>query len=48
MVSAERAEATLLDADVGEVDVTVNNVSYEVTYGATAHLIGNHYRGVKL
>ena len=48
MVSAERAEATPFDADVGEVDVTVNHIGHHVTDGAAPQFIGHHLQGAEL
>src|SRR3989441_9434380 len=41
VVAAERAEATVLDADVREVDVAVDDVGHDVAHLPAAHLVGD-------
>ena len=47
MVAAEGAEAAPLDADVGEVDVSVDHVGDEVSDSAASEFVGHHLGGVQ-
>ena len=48
MVAAERAEAAMLDADVGEVDVAVHDVGDHVARLAAAHLVRDEGDGLEV
>src|SRR5258705_8611022 len=45
MAAAERAKAAALDADVREIDIAVDYISYPVTHLLTADVIGGGHRG---
>ena len=45
VVAAERAEAAVLDADVGEVDVAIDDVGDDVAGLAAAQLVGDEGEG---
>src|SRR2546422_1937688 len=48
VVAAERAEAAVLDADVGEVDVAVDDVRHDVADLPAAQLVGDEREGVQV
>ncbi len=48
MVAREGAEAAVLDADVGEVDVAVDDVGHHVPHAAAPQLVGCEDDGVDL
>ena len=46
--AAEGAEAAALDADVGEVDVSIHHVSDRLPHGVAAQLIGRGHHGLEV
>src|SRR5215470_4693302 len=49
MTAAKRAEAAGLDADIGEIDVAVDDIGYDVADGLSAEIIrrGCHRRKIR-